>query len=161
MFDRLGRTAKRVTGLLFPHSVYRGHHHGDISVARDLEFHGLVHGSVTVEPGRQLYLHGRIAGDLIVEKDALAAVHGCIRGAVLNRGAHVLVVGSVGSVRDTGRGRTTVNHRAAVKRINALASGSRPDGYGQLTAPSPDRADPVLAGDGSRSRAGWKSWITD
>ena len=37
--------------------AYRGHHYGNVNVmVDDLEFYGLVHGTVTVAPGRQLYM---------------------------------------------------------------------------------------------------------
>ncbi len=155
--------------MLFRQSIFRGHHYGDISPTNDLEFHGLVHGSVTVAPGRQLFLRGRIAGDLIVGKDAMAAVHGTITGAVLNRGAHVYISGSAGSVRDTGHRRTYLNHRAVARKTNFIAAqglGAEPGAgpaaaYGLLLPPAPPSRDPVLdAAHGLKSRAGWTSWIT-
>lgn len=154
--------------MLFRQSIFRGHHYGDISPANDLEFHGQVHGSVTVAPGRQLFLRGRIAGDLIVGKDAMAAVHGTITGAVLNRGAHVFISGSAGSVRDTGHRRTFLNHRVVARKTNFIVAqglgvqtGAAPAAAHGLLAPPPAPSrDPVLEAHGLKNRAGWTSWIT-
>jgi hypothetical protein len=98
------------SGVLKIRSTCRGHHFGNISVTDDLEFFGLVHGSVTVVSGRQLRLHGRTSGNLIVKQDALAAVHGSIMGAVLNRGAKVSVSGMAGKMRNVGNAKTYINH---------------------------------------------------
>ena len=73
---------------------------GPHTLTSDLEFHGLVTGSLTVPSGLEVRLHGFVTGDLIVEKGAIAFVAGKVDGAVMNQGGRVKIDGMVGAVRD-------------------------------------------------------------
>lgn len=155
------------------HSLHIGHHHGDFSVANDLDFYGFVSGSVTVPHGKRLSLHGRIAGDLILQKGAAAAIRGTVAGAVLNYGADAWVHGMVGSVRDIGDRRTHINSYAAIKNSGFETAGALSfdavigaigSGPPRLPGPAagPIELDATCDGrtGGIRPRAGWTSWIT-
>jgi hypothetical protein len=88
-----------------------GRHQGDLQLAQDVEFHGLIDGNVMVPPGKRLRLHGRIAGDLVVGKDGYAAIHGSVAGAVRNLGAQVTILGRAGGLRHESTATTTINDR--------------------------------------------------
>ncbi len=73
---------------------------GSIRLDRDVQFYGLITGSLTVSKGRICELHGTISHDLIVEPGATAVVYGTVAGVLRNKGGDVRVFGSVGSVLD-------------------------------------------------------------
>jgi cytoskeletal protein CcmA (bactofilin family) len=99
-----------------------GLHHGDLHLAHDVEFHGLVTGSVTVPSGMRLRLHGRIAGDLVVQKNAYAAVHGSVSGAVLNQGAEVTILGKAGAIRPESTSAILVNDTSRGPQAAAITN---------------------------------------
>lgn len=121
-----------------------GHHCGDIRLVNDLDFYGLVSGTVTVPPRKRFRLHGKIAGDLVVQKNALVAIHGMVAGAIRNHGGHVMVSGVAASAKDcaprsgleAGAGCITLNGRGM--KMPALAAAQKTD---------------------KRKKAGWASWI--
>ncbi len=73
---------------------------GSIRLDRDVQFYGVVTGSLTVPRGRIFELHGTISHDLIVERGATVMVYGTVAGLLQNQGGDVRVFGSVGSVVD-------------------------------------------------------------
>lgn len=81
---------------------------GSHSLTTDLEFHGMVTGTLTVPTGREVRLHGLVTGDLIIEKGAKALVAGMVNGTVVNHGGDVRIDGMVGAVRDFDQSNPTV-----------------------------------------------------
>src|SRR5476649_3003388 len=90
-----------------------GRHDGDLRLENDLDFCGLVTGTVTVPPGLRLRLYGQICGDLIVQKDGQASIYGSISGVVQNQGA-VRILGRAGCLEETAHAATVINDRAAM-----------------------------------------------
>lgn len=99
-----------------------GLHLGDLLLSHDVEFHGLVTGSVTVPPGKRLRLHGRIAGDLVVQANAYAAVYGSVTGAVLNQGAEVTILGRAGALHRESSTVTMINDAPKSAEMPAVAA---------------------------------------
>jgi cytoskeletal protein CcmA (bactofilin family) len=87
---------------------------GPVTLGRDTALSGEISGSVVVTAGVSLELYGRVVGDLVVEPGGAAVVHGVVTGAVLNQGAYVRVLGSVGQISDTGGQPTVVAPHAVV-----------------------------------------------
>jgi cytoskeletal protein CcmA (bactofilin family) len=87
---------------------------GPLTLERDTVLSGDVSGHVAVSAGVSLELYGRVIGDLVVEPGGAAVVHGVVTGAVLNQGAYVRVLGSVGRISDLGAQPTVVAPHAAV-----------------------------------------------
>jgi hypothetical protein len=73
---------------------------GSFVLDRDLCFHGLVTGSITVPRGRRLELYGTIGYDLIVEAGASALVVGTICGTLVNLGGDVDMKGHAANISD-------------------------------------------------------------
>jgi hypothetical protein len=73
---------------------------GTLQVDNDLEFAGLVTGTIRVTAGATLVLEG-MAGDLIVGPGATAIVLGTVTGAATNHGGHLEIHGTIGSTSDT------------------------------------------------------------
>ena len=90
-----------------------GRHDGDLRLVNDLDFCGLVTGTVTVPPGMRLRLYGKISGDLIVQTDGKASIYGSIAGAVQNHGA-IRILGRAGRLLEAGNAATIINDRAAM-----------------------------------------------
>lgn len=88
---------------------------GDHTLAEDLALRGMVIGTLTVPGGVTLELDGTVTGDLVVEANARAEVRGTVHGAVVNRGGHVAVYGTVGAVHDAA-GSAFVDPDAVVRR---------------------------------------------
>ena len=80
---------------------------GSIRLDRDVQFYGLITGSLTVPKGRFFELHGTISHDLIVEPGATAVIYAGVGGLLRNQGGDVRVFGSVGSVMDSDETRPT------------------------------------------------------
>jgi cytoskeletal protein CcmA (bactofilin family) len=59
---------------------------GDLAVDEDLDFSGIVRGSITVNPGGSLHLTGRCEGNLLVKPGAHAVVSGTVGGNLANQG---------------------------------------------------------------------------
>jgi len=87
---------------------------GPITLERDTALSGEVSGSVVVTAGISLELYGRVVGDLVVEPGGVAVVHGVVTGAVVNRGAYVRVLGSVGRIADEAGQPTILGSHAVV-----------------------------------------------
>lgn len=73
---------------------------GSVRLDRDVEFHGVIIGSVTIARGRTFELYGTICHDLVVEAGAIVTIHGSVAGTLKNHGGNVHVFGEVGSVLD-------------------------------------------------------------
>lgn len=132
-----------------------GHHCGDIRLVNDLDFYGLVSGTVTVPPRLRFRLHGKIAGDLVVQNNALVAIHGNVSGAILNYGGNVRVWGAVGAAQDFGTRKSLA--RGAAK--NAAPARIAVTGKAGSALPARHRVNPATVGKGKARKAGWASWI--
>lgn len=80
---------------------------GSIRLDRDVQFYGVITGSLTVPKGRTFELHGTVLHDLIVEPGAVVVVYGSVAGLLQNKGGDVRVFGVVGSVMDFNETRPT------------------------------------------------------
>ncbi|MGG6892376.1 hypothetical protein [Rhizobium sp. BR 315] len=80
---------------------------GSIRLDRDVQFYGVITGSLTVPRGRTFELHGTVLHDLIVETGAIVVVYGSVAGLLKNKGGNVRVFGVVGSVMDFDETRPT------------------------------------------------------
>jgi len=80
---------------------------GSIRLDRDVQFYGVITGSLTVPRGRTFELHGTVLHDLVVEAGAVVVVYGSVAGLLKNKGGDVRVFGVVGSVMDFDETRPT------------------------------------------------------
>lgn len=87
---------------------------GDLIVTDELEFHGMVTGSIKVAGTGLLMLHGMCCGDLLVEPGSRVDVHGTVIGTLVNRGGAVRVFGVLGGLRDDGRAETSIDPAAVI-----------------------------------------------
>lgn len=98
---------------------------GDLKVAYELEFHGLVTGSVMVTDTGFLILHGTISGDLIIEEGGVVDMFGTVSGNLVNKGGTVQVSGIVSRQLIEESGITQILPGAIVGSHRHLSRGSK------------------------------------
>ena len=81
---------------------------GPVILREDAVVDGLIDGDVMVLGGATLELGGAIVGDLMVEVGGRAVVRGSVGGAIRNRGGHVQLYGTAGSVVEAAPGSVTI-----------------------------------------------------
>lgn len=88
---------------------------GDLRVQEEFNLHGMVTGSVRVDPRGILRLHGMVSRDLVLEPSSHADLYGMVIGNVVNRGGHLRVFGMINGALHHEAGETLVHPGAVVQ----------------------------------------------
>ena len=70
-------------------------HAGDLTLAEDGRFRGMVTGTLTIAAGCSVEMAGMVTGTLVVESGAEVLVSGMVTGGIVDRGGRVAVTGMV------------------------------------------------------------------
>ena len=73
----------------------RGMHAGDLTLAEDGRFRGMVTGTLTIATGCTVDMAGMVTGSLVVEPGASVLMSGMVNGGIVDLGGQIAVTGMV------------------------------------------------------------------